>query len=127
MGRRFRSWPLLGICSFNWLQTKELWTFLFDFSHVSKVRERAKAVVFKLKSELPRQQFNIAIQAGVGGKILARDDLKPLKKDVLAKCYGGDITRKMKLLRHQAEGKKRMKKFGNIEIAKDTFIKILTK
>ena len=96
-------------------------------SHVSKVRERAKALVFKLKSELPRQQFSIAIQASVAGKILARDDLKALKKDVLAKCYGGDITRKMKLLRHQAEGKKRMKKFGNIEIAKDTFIKILTK
>ena len=63
---------------------------LSTISHVSKVRERAKAVVFKLKSELPRQQFSIAIQAGVGGKILARDDLKALKKDVLAKCYGGD-------------------------------------
>merc|ERR1711874_907295 len=100
---------------------------LSTISHSSKVRERAKAVVFKLKSELPRQQFAIAIQAAVSGKILARDDLKALKKDVLAKCYGGDITRKMKLLRHQAEGKKRMKKFGNIEIAKDTFIKILTK
>ena len=67
------------------------------------------------------------LQAAVAGKILAREDLKALKKDVLAKCYGGDITRKMKLLRHQAEGKKRMKKFGNIEISKDTFIKILTK
>ena len=67
------------------------------------------------------------MQAAVGSKILARDDLKALKKDVLAKCYGGDISRKMKLLKHQAEGKKRMKKFGNIEIAKDTFIKILIK
>ena len=63
----------------------------------------------------------------MGGKILAREDIKALKKDVLAKCYGGDISRKMKLLKNQAEGKKKMKKFGNIEINKDTFIKILTK
>jgi len=100
---------------------------LSSICHTSKVLDRAKAVVFKLKNELPRQQFAIAIQAAVGSKILARDDIRALKKDVLAKCYGGDITRKMKLLRHQAEGKKRMKKFGNIEIAKETFIKILTK
>ena len=58
---------------------------------------------------------------------MAREDIKALKKDVLAKCYGGDISRKMKLLKNQAEGKKKMKKFGNIEINKDTFIKILTK
>merc|ERR1711941_284 len=100
---------------------------LSTICHATKVRDRAKAVVFKLKNELPRQQFSIAIQAAVGGKILAREDIKALKKDVLAKCYGGDISRKMKLLKHQAEGKKKMKKFGNIEINKDTFIKILTK
>ena len=79
---------------------------------------------------MPQDVFDylfIYYQAAVGSKILARDDIRALKKDVLAKCYGGDITRKMKLLRHQAEGKKRMKKFGNIEIAKETFIKILTK
>jgi len=100
---------------------------LSTICHVSKLRDRAMAVVFKLKNELPRQQFAIAIQAAVGGKILAREDIKALKKDVLAKCYGGDISRKMKLLKNQAEGKKKMKKFGNIEINKDTFIKILTK
>ena len=61
------------------------------------------------------------------GKILARTDIKPLRKDVTAKCYGGDVSRKMKLLKNQAEGKKRMKMIGNIEIAKETFIKILTK
>lgn len=75
----------------------------------------------------PRQQFNIMIQAAVRGKVLARADIKPLRKDVTAKCYGGDVSRKMKLLKSQAEGKKRMKMFGNIEIAKETFIKILTK
>ena len=95
--------------------------------HASKVRLRAKAVVFKLKNELPRQQFNIQIQAVIRGKVVAREDCKALRKDVTAKCYGGDISRKMKLLKNQAEGKKKMKKFGNIEIAKDTFIKILTK
>jgi len=100
---------------------------LSTICHASKLRLRAKAVVFKMKNELPRQQFNISIQAAVGSKILARDDLKALRKDVTAKCYGGDIGRKMKLLKFQAEGKKKMKKFGNIEINKDTFIKILTK
>ena len=95
--------------------------------HSSKIRQRAKAVVLKLKEELPRQQFNISIQAAISGKIMARSDLKAVRKDVTAKCYGGDISRKMKLLKNQAEGKKRMKKFGNIEISKDTFIKILTK
>ena len=74
-----------------------------------------------------RQQFNIQIQAAVRGKVLARADIKPLRKDVTAKCYGGDVSRKMKLLKSQAEGKKRMKMIGNIEIAKETFIKILTK
>ena len=63
----------------------------------------------------------------MGSKILARSDIRALKKDVLAKCYGGDISRKMKLLKNQAEGKKRMKKFGNIDISKDTFINILKK
>ena len=76
---------------------------------------------------LLRQQFNIQIQAAVRGKVLARADIKPLRKDVTAKCYGGDVSRKMKLLKSQAEGKKRMKMIGNIEIAKETFIKILTK
>jgi len=103
---------------------------LATICHSSKLKQRAKAVVFKLKNELPRQQFNITIQAVLGGtstKVMAREDLKALRKDVTAKCYGGDISRKMKLLKNQAEGKKRMKKFGNIEINKDTFIKILTK
>ena len=75
----------------------------------------------------PLSKLQMNLQAAVGGKILAREDIKALKKDVLVKCYGGDISRKMKLLKNQAEGKKKMKKFGNIEINKDTFIKILTK
>lgn len=94
--------------------------------HASKAREQAKYLVNKLKDELPRQQFAIAVQAAVGGKILARGDLKALRKDVTAKCYGGDIGRKMKLLKNQAKGKKRLKQIGNIQISKDTFINILT-
>jgi len=100
---------------------------LSTICHATKLRQKAKAVVYKLQEELPRQQFNISIQAAISGKIMARSDLKAVRKDVTAKCYGGDISRKMKLLKNQAEGKKRMKKFGNIEINKDTFIKILTK
>jgi elongation factor 4 len=100
---------------------------LASICHTSKALGRAKSVVANLKDELPRQQFSIAIQAAVRGKVLARSDIKPVRKDVTAKCYGGDMSRKMKLLKYQAEGKKRMKMVGNIEIAKETFIKILTK
>merc|ERR1719383_795208 len=100
---------------------------LSSIVHSSKAKTKAKALVLKLKNELPRQQFAIAIQAAVGSRILAREDVKALRKDVTAKCYGGDISRKMKLLKHQAEGKKRMKTLhGNIQISKETFVNILT-
>jgi len=100
---------------------------LSSIVHVSKAKIKAKALVLKLKNELPRQQFAIAIQAGVGSKIFAREDVKALRKDVTAKCYGGDISRKMKLLKNQAAGKKRMKTLhGNIQISKETFVNILT-
>jgi len=95
--------------------------------HASKARTEAKKLASRLKDELPRQQFSIAIQATVNGQVYAREDLKALKKDVTAKCYGGDISRKMKLLKKQAAGKKRLKQIGNIQISKDTFINILTK
>ncbi|XP_063874473.1 translation factor Guf1, mitochondrial-like isoform X3 [Scylla paramamosain] len=94
--------------------------------HSTKARTEGKRVVEKLKDTLPRQMFKIAVQAAVGGTILARGDIKALRKDVLAKCYGGDITRKMKLLRRQAEGKKKqMKMYGNIEVPRETFINLL--
>ena len=98
---------------------------LTTIQHTSRAREKGKEIVSKLKDSLPRQQFAIKIQAASGSKILARDDIKPYKKDVTAKCYGGDMRRKMKLLNLQAKGKERMRTYGKIEISKDTFIKLL--
>ena len=94
--------------------------------HSSHAREKGQEMVNKLVENLPRQQFKIKVQAACGSKIIARDDIKPYRKDVTAKCYGGDVRRKMKLLKFQAEGKKRMKSIGNIEVSKDVFIKLLT-
>lgn len=94
--------------------------------HASRARERGKETVAKLKEHLTRQQFSVKIQATVGSKVMARDDLKALRKDVTAKCYGGDLRRKMKLLKYQAEGKKKMKNIGRLQISQDVFRKILT-
>lgn len=95
--------------------------------HVSKVRTTAKQICEKLVNILPRQLFEIVIQAIVSGKILARETLRPYKKDVTAKLYGGDVTRRMKLLAQQAEGKRKMKATGRICIPRETFINLLKK
>ena len=93
--------------------------------HNEKAYTRGKAMAEKLKDVIPRQMFEVPIQAAVGGKIIARETVKAYRKDVLAKCYGGDITRKRKLLEKQKEGKKKMRNIGSVEVPSDAFISIL--
>ncbi|MBN2261153.1 MAG: elongation factor 4 [Clostridiales bacterium] len=121
----FKEYRVSDLVRLDVLINKEVIDAFSMIVHESKAVSRGKQVCDRLKDAIPRQMFLIPIQASIGNKVIARENIKAMRKDVLAKCYGGDISRKKKLLEKQKEGKKKMRQFGNVEVPQSAFLSVL--